>query len=184
MEAIFTRRSIRKFKPDPIDDGKIEGIIHAGMQAPSAGNQQPWEFIVIRDAAMLETLSKLSPYSKMLKEAPVAIVVLANEEEMRYPTHWQQDLGAATQNMLLEAMEFGIGGVWLGIYGEDDREAYVKQALGLKANVHVFTILPLGYPQDAKAFYFKDRFNAQKVFYERYGATKEPYWSEEDMMAK
>ncbi|MGL5540534.1 MAG: nitroreductase family protein, partial [Erysipelotrichaceae bacterium] len=95
MEAIFTRRSVRKFKSDPIDDGKIEGIIRAGMQAPSAGNQQPWEFIVIRDPALLDNLSKLSPYSNMLKEAPVAIVVLANEEEMRYPTHWQQDLGAA-----------------------------------------------------------------------------------------
>ncbi|MGL5978278.1 MAG: nitroreductase family protein [Erysipelotrichaceae bacterium] len=174
MQSLFTRRSVRTYLKKEIEDVKIEGIIRAAMQAPSAGNQQPWEFLVIRNPELKSQLSKTSPYSKMLEQAPVCIAVLANEHEMKYPEHWQQDLGAACQNLLLEAMELGIGGVWLGIYGDDQREAYVRETMKLPAGVYCYTIIPLGYPADPKAFYFKDRFNYKKVFYEAYGETKEP----------
>lgn len=83
MDVIFKRRSIRRYKDQAVEDEKIEKLLRAAMQAPSAVNQQPWEFIVVRDKSILNKLAGLSPYSKMVADAPLAIVVLGNEERMR-----------------------------------------------------------------------------------------------------
>lgn len=88
MESIFTRRSIRKYEEKAIEKEKIEKLLRAAMQAPSAGNQQPWEFLVVENKETLEKLSEISPYSTMLKEAPLAIIVLSNEEKMKFPEYW------------------------------------------------------------------------------------------------
>ena len=97
MDAIFQRRSIRKYKNTPVEKEKIELLLRAAMQAPSAGNQQPWEFIIVENKETLKKLSNVSPFSKMLAAAPLAIVLLANKNNMRYPEYWQQDMAAATQ---------------------------------------------------------------------------------------
>ena len=88
MEVIFNRRSIRRYKKQAVEEEKIEKILRAAMQAPSAANQQPWEFIVVRDKDNLKKLSEISAYSKMVAEAPLAIVVLGNEDRMRLQHHW------------------------------------------------------------------------------------------------
>ena len=75
MEAIFKRRSIRKYKDEPVSDELIDKLLRAAMAAPSAGNEQPWHFVVVKDKETLKRLSKLSPYASMLKDAPIGIVV-------------------------------------------------------------------------------------------------------------
>lgn len=98
MKEIFERVSVRKFTNDKVEEEKIEKILRAAMQAPSAGNQQPWEFIVVENKETLAKLANMSPYSKFIAEAPTSIVVLCNNEKLIYPENWMQDLGAATQN--------------------------------------------------------------------------------------
>lgn len=168
MENIFTRRSIRKYEEKVIEKQKIEKLLKAAMQAPSAGNQQPWEFLVIENKETLNKLSEISPYATMLKECPLAIIVLSNEEKMRFPEYWQQDLGAATQNILLEAVELGLGSVWLGVAPLKDREEFIKKIFNLPQNITPFNIIVLGYPKEPQINKFVDRYEENRVHFEKY----------------
>lgn len=168
MNAIFKRRSIRKYKDQPVEKEKIEKLLRAAMQAPSAGNQQPWEFIVIQDKEKLKKLSLMSPYSNLIGAAPVAFVLLANEEKMKFPENWQQDMGAATENILLEAVDLELGTVWLGVTPLEDRTNYVKEMFGLKENLRPYCVIALGYPADGEENKFIDRYDKTRVHYEKY----------------
>lgn len=119
MNSIFTRRSIRNFLDKEVEEEKIEKILRAGMQAPSAWNFMPWEFIVVRDKDTLNKISKMSPYAIPAANSNVAIIVLANIKLIEKDNLWfQQDLGACVENMLLQATEEDLGSVWLGFYPE------------------------------------------------------------------
>ena len=111
MNAIFNRRSIRKYINKDISEDIINKIIKAGMAAPSAGNEQPWHFILINDKNILNEIPKFHPYSQMLKEVSCAIVVCGDLSLEKYEGFWVQDCSAATQNMLLMAQELGLGSV-------------------------------------------------------------------------
>ncbi len=150
MNAIFTRRSIRKYTGEEVAWEKIEQILRAGMAAPSAGNEQPWHFVVLDDRNVLDEIPKFHPYSQMLKEARCAIVVCADLSLQRYEGYWVQDCSAAAQNMLLMAEELGLGSVWLGVYPVEDRVKALKKLLGLPENVVPLCILPIGYPAERK----------------------------------
>mgnify|MGYP001283425713 CR=1 FL=1 len=150
MNAIFTRRSIRKYTGEEVAWEKIEQILRAGMAAPSAGNEQPWHFVVLDDRNVLDEIPKFHPYSQMLKEARCAIVVCADLSLQRYEGYWVQDCSAAAQNMLLMAEELGLGSVWLGVYPVEDRVKALKKLLGLPENVIPLCILPIGYPAERK----------------------------------
>lgn len=119
MEVIFNRRSIRKYKDQVVEPEKIDRLLRVAMQAPSAANQQPWEFIVIQDKEVLEKLSNTSPYTKPIAGSAVTFVLLANGNELKVPTAWEQDMSAAAQNLLLEAVYLGLGGVWFGVQTSD-----------------------------------------------------------------
>jgi len=168
MDAINKRRSIRKFKGQAVEQTKIEKLLRAAMQAPSAGNQQPWEFIVVQDKESLKTLSLTSQYSKLVADAPLAFVLLANEKRMRFPQNWQQDLSAAAQNVLLEAVDLGLGAVWIGVAPDEGRMSYVAKAFNLPDHVKAFCLIAIGYPAEGQENVFVDRFDASKVHYERY----------------
>ncbi len=114
MNSLYHRVSIRKYQDKPVEKEKITAILRAAMQAPSAGNQQPWEFYVITDKIKLEALSKVHPYSGMVKDAPVAIVS-AYRKECWMPEYAQIDLSIAMENLWLETDAQGLGGVLLGI---------------------------------------------------------------------
>jgi nitroreductase len=167
MEVIFNRRSVRKYKDQPVEKEKIEKLLRAAMQAPSAGNQQPWEFIVVQDKENLRQLSEASQYSKLVANSPVAFVLLANGSELRFPGNWEQDMGAAAENILLEAVELGLGGVWIGIAPEEDRMNYVKKMFNLNDNLKPFCIISIGYP-DGQENKFVDRFDESRIHYEKY----------------
>jgi len=150
MKEIFERRSIRKYSKLPLQDSEIENLLRAAMAAPSAGNQQPWEFILIKDKKILADITKVHPYSQMLKEAQLAIVVCADLDKEKHSGYWVQDCSAATENILIEAQHLGIGSVWLGVYPIEDRVKGIKELLNLPLRVIPLSIISLGYPAEEK----------------------------------
>jgi len=167
MEAIFNRRSIRKYEDKPVEKEKIEKLLRAAMQAPSAANQQPWEFIVVEDKEKLEKLSDASPYSKMVANSAVTIVLLSRKEGLLAPGCVPQDMGAAAENFLLEAVNLELGAVWIGIAPVQEKMNYIKEMFGLPEGIEAFALIPVGYP-DGQKNEFADRFDATRVHYENW----------------
>lgn len=167
MNEILTRRSIRKFEDKPVDKEIIDKLLRSAMQAPSAANQQPWEFIVVEDKDALNKLSLTTPYSKPVANSAVTLVLLANSDNFKVPTAWQEDMGAAAQNILLEAVHLGLGAVWLGVATADSAILYIKETYNLPENIKPFALIAIGHP-DGQKNEFVDRYNAQKVHYEKW----------------
>lgn len=167
MKEIFNRRSIRKFKNQPVETEKIDRLLRAAMQAPSAANQQPWEFIVVQEKDMLDRVSKTSPYAKPVAESAATFLLLANENVIRVPTAWEQDLGASAENLLLEAVRLGLGGVWFGVATSDSVTDNVRCLFNLPDHIKPFAMISVGYP-DGQKNEFVDRYKAEKVHYEKW----------------
>ncbi len=161
IEAIITRRSIRKYDSRPVSEDEIEKILRAGMSAPSAGNEQPWQFVVIDDREILDKIPEVHPYAKMIKEAPVAILVCADMRLEKYKDFWVQDVSAATENMLLAAHALGLASVWLGVHPRSERKEGLKRLLNLPEEIEPFALLPIGHPAEKKGP--EDRFKPDRV---------------------
>jgi hypothetical protein len=117
LRTIQARPSaIRRYTAEKIDGETIRKVLEAGMAAPSAGNQQPWHFIVLDDRTVLDAVPEHHPHSSMIREAPVAILVCGDISAEKHQGYWVQDCAAATQNMLLAVTDLGLGAVWLGVY--------------------------------------------------------------------
>ncbi len=166
METINVRRSIRSFVEKTIEDEKIINILRAGMQAPSACNQQPWEFIVVRDKVGKMEIGKINPNGKYLTSADCLIVLLNRKDNLARVGMVDQDMGACTQNMLLEVVEQGLGAVWVGVKSVPERMEYLAKTLGLPDNVEVFSIIALGYSEESNKFV--DRFDQTRIHFEKY----------------
>jgi nitroreductase len=166
-EVIRTRRSIREYQDRDVSDEDIMKILKAGMQAPGSRlGAEPWEFVVIRNK---ETLAKLSEIKPRVKTAPVAILLVANIERAFYKAHWQQDMSAAAENMLLEAVNLGLGGLWNGVAPTDETMAKVADLFGLdNENQIPFCVITIGYPADGWENKFMDKFDESRIHYERY----------------
>lgn len=168
MKEIFERRSVRKYKDQPVSRGQIEQLLKAAMRAPSAVNQQPWEFMVIQDKAKMREIPGFHPYAKMLNEAACAIVVCGNlEKQVTGPyDYWVQDCSAATENLLLEAVHLGLGAVWLGVYPIPQRVKDVQECLGLPEHIVPLNIISLGWPE--KAPEPVDTYRPERVHWEKW----------------
>ena len=162
MNDIYTRVSIRKYQERPVEPEKALAILRAAMQAPSAKNQQPWEFYVVTDREKLEALSKVSPYSGMTKNAPAAIVSVYRRD-CALPDYAHIDMSIAMENLWLETVNQGLGGVWLGIAPQEERMRAVEQVLSLPENVRAFAIFPYGYPAEERKQ--QDRFDESRIHY-------------------
>ncbi|GAB6110202.1 nitroreductase family protein [Fusibacter bizertensis] len=167
MNAIFNRRSIRKFKDQSVEPEKIEKLLRAAMQAPSAANQQPWEFIVVQDKAALEALSQISPYSKPVANSGATFVLVANEKALLVPTAWQQDMSAAAENILLEATELGLGSVWFGVATSEEVMETLSKLYALPSYIKPFAMIAVGYPE-GQGNVFVDRYKAEKVHFDKW----------------
>jgi nitroreductase len=146
LEAIRTRRSIRKYTDRPVEAEKVQILLEAAMLAPSAGNQQPWRFIVIDDKALLEKVPEINPNAPMAPKAPMAILVCGDLRLERFPGNWTADCSAAAENLLIAARALGLGAVWTGLYPEEDRVEGFRDLLGLPREVVPLALIPVGYP--------------------------------------
>ncbi len=144
-EAIMTRRSIRAYTDQPVSEELIRKLLAAAMSAPSAGNGQPWQFIVTTERSLLDALADLLPFGKMLKQAPLAVTVCGDAKGQPREGYWVQDCSAATENLLLAAHALGLGAVWLGVYPREDRVASVRQILGIPDHVTPLCVIAVGY---------------------------------------
>ena len=161
FDAIFGRRSIRKYTPQPVPEELVTELLQAAMAAPSAGNEQAWQFIVIRDRMLLDAVPKFHPYSAMLKYASVAILVCGDLSVEKFKGFWVQDCSAATQNILLAATARGLGAVWTALYPLEERVMGMRKLLGLPEHIIPLALVPLGYPAEHPGP--ADRFVAAKV---------------------
>lgn len=162
LENIATRTSVRSFSDKIISEETIQILLKAAMAAPSAKNIQPWEFIVVTDRGVLNTLADNLRYAKMLYEAPLGIVVLGHPDGAPY---WQHDAAAATENILLAAHSLGLGAVWTAACGDDRAEA-VERILGVPEGVSSFCVIPIGYPQ--KIHIPKNKWNVDKIHFNKW----------------
>jgi nitroreductase len=161
LEVIRTRRSVRSFTAEPVSKEVIEELLRAAMSAPSAGNEQPWQFLVIDDREKLDSLTAANPNAKMCREAQAAIMVCGDTAREKYPGFWVQDCAAATQNILIAAHAQGLGCVWTGIYPIKERVQGFKELLALPESIIPFSLVPLGYPTKAPSQV--DRFQEERV---------------------
>ena len=165
LETIFTRRSVRNFKPDPVGEEDLLDLLKAGMQAPSAKNEQPWHFVVIDDPELLHTIPGFHPHAEMLNDAPLAILVCSDRKLEKKRASWLQDCSAATENILLAAHAKGLGGVWLGIFPDSDRVKGMQDLLSIPDDIRPVSLIALGYPQfvpDPEDRYQTDRVHQNK----------------------
>ena len=166
-EGIRTRRSIRSYREGDVPDQLIEKLLAAAMLAPSAGNQQPWHFIVIRDRKKLDAVPTFHPYCKMITQAPLAVVVCGDPEGKKWPGFWVQDCSAAIQNLLLSARAEGLGTVWTGVYPVEERIAGCRRLFNIPEHIIPLAIIPVGWPAK-DSFRDMDRFNAALVHYDEF----------------
>lgn len=166
FEALLTRRSIRKYTDEKIGDEDLHKILDAAMHAPSARNEQPWHFVVVRDPAIREVLSKTTPYTHMAADAPVVIVVCGDLDQDKAEGMWVQDCAAATENLMLAARGLNIGTVWCGVHPVGNREEHVRKALNLPEKIIPFNLVCMGHP--AQDFRREERFNKDRVHCDRW----------------
>ena len=163
MNSIFHRISVRKYEDKPVEKEKIMQILKAGMQAPSACNQQPWEFYVVTDKEKILELSKATPYSGCAAGAPVVIVPVYRKEGLPVQDMAQIDMSIAQENIWLETDALGLGGVWFGIAPNEENMEKVRVLLGLPEEVHVFALFALGYPAEHREQ--QDRFKPERIHF-------------------
>ena len=165
FEALFNRRSIRKYTNEKVSDEQIEKIIEAGMYAPSAVNKQPWHFIVFRSQETIEALIEIHPNASMLKHASAGILICFDQHLQHDEGYGPVDCSAATQNMLIAAHGFGLGACWVGIYPRQNRIELLHKMLKLPEHVIPFAVISIGFPNEERnkpQRFQKDRIHIEK----------------------
>ncbi len=166
LEAIFTRRSVRKYSDKPVSDDLVLQLLQAAMAAPSAANEQPWQFIIIKERTTLNQIPLFHPHSHMLKQAALAILVCEDTALEVYSGRGLMDCSAATMNILLAAHAMGLGAVWVGIYPVEARIDAIRRLLGIPSQVNPIALVSIGYPGEKLPQ--EDRFKPERVHYERW----------------
>jgi len=166
LEALMTRRSVRAYTEALVSDDELLKILAAGMQAPSASNQQPWHFVVLRRRDRLDALAGALPFGKMLGQAPLGIVVCADSGQQPRAGYWAQDCAAATENILLACHALGLGAVWIGVYPRDERVTALRELLSLPETVTPLCAIAIGRPAERPAPV--DRFRPDRIHEEQW----------------
>ncbi|MBO5877084.1 MAG: nitroreductase family protein [Bacteroidales bacterium] len=168
FENIFNRKSVRSFTSEPVSQEHVEAMLKAAMAAPTAVNYQPWRFVVVTDRAQLDAMAEILPYAKMLKQAPLAIVVCGETTwfEGRENPYWQQDCSAATENLLLAAEALGLGAVWTGVYPNMQLAEPLGEFLDLPETVQPLCAIPIGHHDGTTKP--RDKWKPENVHYGRW----------------
>lgn len=166
LEAIFSRKSIRRYTEQDITVDKIEILLRAAMSAPSAIDNKDWAFVVVRDKEILNNIrNNQDGNGEMLQQASVAIVV-CGDMTLAHGEYWIQDCSAAAENILIAATSLGIGSVWLGTYPRMHRVEGLRKILNIPDHIIPMAIIALGYPDEKKPKV--DRFDPNKVHYNKW----------------
>jgi len=175
LEAIKTRRSIRKYKKEKIPNDILKELLTAGMSGPTGGNGEPWQFIILNDPEILQKIPNVPSGAPFVSDAPLAILVCGDLKE--YPglkeeflDVWVIDCSIAAQNILLAAHSKGLGAVWTGVYPMEERVSGLKALLELPENIIPLVLIVIGYP--AEKLPVLDRYNESKVHYNTFGKEK------------
>ncbi len=161
LTALHTRRSVRSFTDQPVAEEDIRALLDAAMIAPSAGNAQPWQFVVITDKAVLEQVPAINPYAAMAPRAPLGILVCGDLKAEKYHGFWVQDCSAAIQNILLAALARNLGTVWTGIYPVEDRIQGFRRLCGLPGHIEPLALVLAGRPNQKQEH--KSRYDESKI---------------------
>ncbi len=166
LTAITTRRSIRAYKPDPLDEALVKQLVAAGMAAPSAHNRRPYHFVTITEPATRQSLKDKSMFGKMLDQAPLAIAVCG--DKIAQPVHdfLLEDCSAATENILLAAHALGLGAVWIGIFALTGWAKFISKTLALPSHIVPIALIAIGYPEETKKV--RDRYEDGKWHHEKW----------------
>lgn len=163
LEFITKRRSIRKFTGETVPREALEIILKAAMAAPSANNTRPWQFLVVTDKAKIAAICRAHPYAGFGVDAGAVIIPFGKKEGYKW---FDQDMAAATENLLLAAANIGLGATWCGLI--DDREAGVHSVAGLPDNVFGFALIPIGVPAEEQPP--RTQYEARRVHWEEYSS--------------
>ncbi len=173
FDAIFARRSIRRYDDRVVEKDKIIKLLKAGMAAPSACNLQPWEFIVVTDKEQLRRLEENAPNYN----APVAMIVCANTKSIPWEgSDWKLDCSAAVENMMIAASALGLGSVWIGMFGMEA----VRKQFNIPEDIHVMSVVYFGYPVKAKSSATK--YNEEAVYWQKYDPSRKRSLRTMDML--
>ena len=166
LHTIYTRRSIRKYTTQPIHENVLRELIEAAVQAPSAGNQQPWQFLIIDEKNLLEQIPQYHPNATMITQAQKGILICADSTKEKHKGYFPMDCSAATQNLLLAAHAKGLGGCWLGIYPREERIQGMRQIFHIPDHIIPFALVSLGYPAEEKPQ--PDRYEENRIHYNKW----------------
>jgi len=170
FDAIKTRRSVRKYKPEPVPDEHLKQILDAARLAPSAGNRQPWRFVVVRDPKLRRKLGVIARNQTWVGDAGVIIAALAMDPKNPevYERWAERDVMTAVEHMVLTAWELGYGTCWIGAFYENQ----VKELLEIPGEMRVIVFLPIGVPDQKPEPRGRKAFD--ELFYgDKYGKTLE-----------
>lgn len=170
MDIILNRRSVRKFNLEKkLSYDQLYELCKYGEAAPKARNQESREYIIVDDTDVILKLSTISAGAKVLASCNTLIAVIGkNPNSLPTPRMQQQDLAAATQNILLAATSKNIGSCWIGVYPIEDRSQAANEILGLKDGAFVFSMIALGYPNNEDCFYELCRINEKMIHHNEY----------------
>ena len=168
LDAIFSRRSIRAYRDEPVPEEQVDTLLRVAMVAPSALDERPWHFVVVRDRDTLRGLAEGMEHCAMLREAPLGLVFCGDPRLEKIPglDFWVQDLSASVQNVHLAAHAMGLGSVWVALHPIEDRMRPVRQALNLPAEIVPFAVLCVGLP--GETLEGEDRFDPSRVHREQW----------------
>lgn len=168
IRNMLTRQSVRDYTVEPVSEKELQYILKCAMQAPSAVNEQPWEFVIITDSATLEHIGTINPYASFAKKAPLAILVCLNQEREKIRGMGILDVGLASENILLAAHSLGLGAVFTGIYPDEARIRNFQKLASLPANVIPIGLIVLGHPERMSAKPLVERYQEGRIHREKW----------------
>ncbi len=165
FSAILNRRSIRKYSEKEIPAGVIDELLKSAMYAPSAMNNQAWQFVVINQREKLDEIFKIIP-QEMLKSAQAAILICGDYNLEKNIDYIQQNCSAATQNLMLWAHGVGLGSCWIGVYPTKETISGLQKIFNLPEYVIPISMVSLGYPSENPIA--DERYKTEKVHFNKW----------------
>lgn len=172
LTALKTRRSVRAYTHEPVSDKDLDTVLAAAQLAPSAANEQPWDFVVIRDPKTLAKVGDINHYASYAARAPVAILVCLDTEKEDIPGMGILDVAMSAENLLLAAHGIGLGAVFTGIYPMVDRMEGFRKLLDMPENIIPVGLIVLGHPAIPGLRTAEDRVKPENVHWENWAGKR------------